>query len=282
MPESLTQLSLPVLAALFVAGMAVLAVVRGVLRLIRGMVRLVIGLAVGTYVFLKAPEWLAGMTPNPSSALLGGLSLVGGALGHLGSGVILGKLLGDGEAATAGGEGLSAGKSVLLSLLPSGVLMWIGGVVLRLTGSLNGMAQLDQGVEAVYRPWLTQARAVLSQGAVGNLFNALDPVTSPEVVRLCEILVTYRDPARWKSVKGDPALSQVLNHPKFRRLLDDREVKHAVAHSNYARLFTLPEVRAAARDPELANALRTLRPPEVRRAEPLASTSALRPLTSDL
>lgn len=267
MPESLTHLSLPMLAALFVAGMAVLAVARGALRLIRGIVRLAIGFAAGTYVFLKAPEWLGGSVPNPSAALLGGLSFLGGAAGHLTSGLVLEKLLGGIEGAQAAGQKMSAGKSILLSLLPSGLLMWIGGVVLRLTGSLSGMAQMDQGPESAVRPWLNQARTVLSQGMVGKIFNALDPVTSPEVVRLCEILVTYRDPARWKTIKGDPALSAVLNHPKFRRLLDDREVKHAVAHSNYARLFTLPEVRAAAQDPDLQQALRSLRQPEVRRAE---------------
>lgn len=267
MPEALTHLSLPVLAAVFAAGMAVLALVRGVLRLIRGMLKLAIGFAAGTYVFLKAPEWLGSAVPNPSGALLGGLSFAGGALGHLGSGAVLEKLLGGMEGAPAAGGKLSAGQSVLLSLLPSGMLMWIGGVLLRLTGSLSGMAQLDQGPEAVARPWLDQARAALSQGKVGQVFNFLDPVTSPEVIRLCEILVTYRDPARWKSVKADPGLGTVLQHPKFRRLLDDREVKYAVAHSNYARLFTLPEVRAAAEDPGLAQALRALKPPEVRRAE---------------
>jgi hypothetical protein len=269
MPEFLTNLSLPALAALFAGGMAVLAVARGVLRLIRGMLKLAIGFAAGTFVFLKAPEWLGGTVPNPSAALLGGLSFVGGAAGHLTSGLVLEKLLGGIESAQASGESLSKGKSMLLSLLPSGVLMWIGGVLLRLTGSLSGMAQMDQGPEAAARPWLTQARTFLSQGAIGSVFNALDPVTSPEVVRLCEILVAYRDPARWKSVKGDPALRAVLNHPKFRRLLDDREVKHAVAHSNYARLFTLPEVRAAAADPELEQALRSLHAPEVRRAAPV-------------
>lgn len=270
MPEFLTHLSLPVLAAIFAGGMAVLAIARGVLRLIRGMLKLVIGFAAGTYVFLKAPEWLGGAVPNPSAALLGGLSFLGGAVGHLTSGFALEKVLGGLDTAQASGATMTKGKAVLLSLLPSGVLMWIGGVLLRLTGSLSGMAQVDQGPEATVRPWLAQARAVLSQGVVGSVFNALDPVTTPEVVRLCEILVTYRDPGRWKSVKGDPALRAVLDHPKFRRLLDDHDVKKAVAFSNYARLFTLPEVRDAAEDPELSEALRSLRRPEVRRAEPVA------------
>lgn len=269
MPETLSSYSLPVLAGVFVAGMAVLAVARGALRLIRGILKLAIGFAVGTYVFFKAPEWLGAAGQSTSGALQAGLSFVGGALGHLGSGRVLEWLLGGMESVQAQGAKMSAGKSILLSLLPSGALLWMGGVVLRLTGSLSGMAYVDQGADAVARPWLAQARAALSQGPVGALFNRLDPVTSPEVVRLCEILVTYRDPARWKSVKTDRSLHQVLNNPKFRRLLDDREVKHAVAHSNYARLFTLPEVRAAAADPELASALRSLKPPETRRAEPV-------------
>jgi len=266
MPENLSSLSLPALAAIFAGIMAVLAMARGVLRLIRGMLKLAIGVAAGAFVFLKAPEWLAGVMPNPSASMLGGLGLLGGAAGHLTSGFVLEKLLGGLDSVQASGQGFSKGKAALLSLLPSGLLLWVGGVLLRLTGSLSGLAQVDQG-PSVPPAWLSQARAGLSQGVVGNIFNALDPVTSPETVRLCEILVTYRDPARWKSVQGDPALRTVLQHPKFRRLLDDREVKHAVAHSNHARLLTLPEVRTAASDPGLAEALRTVRPPEVRRAE---------------
>jgi hypothetical protein len=146
--------------------------------------------------------------------------------------------------------------------------MWAGGVLLRLTGSLSGIAQLDHGTTTP-PAWLAQTRAALSQGVVGRAFNFLDPVTSPEVVRLCEILVTYRDPVRWKSVKSDPSMQLVVQQPAFRRLLDDREVKFAVGHSNYARLFTLPEVRNAATDPALASALQSVHQPEVRRAEPV-------------
>lgn len=256
------------LAGLFVAVMAVLAVVRGVLRLIRGMLKLAIGFALGVYVFLKAPEWLDASVANPSTALLGGLSVVAGVIGHVGSGFALEKVLGGLDSAQATGRSMSMGKAVLLSLLPSGALIWMAGVLLRLGGSFNGMAQVDLGAEAA-RPWLAEARAFLNQGAVGRVFNVLDPVTPPEVAHLCELLVAYRDPAHWKAVKADPSLQTVLNHAKFRRLLNDREVKFVVAHSNYARLLTLPEVRTAAEDPDLAAALRSARLSEVRRAEPV-------------
>jgi hypothetical protein len=269
MTEALNQISLPVVAGLIALAMAVLAVVRGVMRLMLGMLRLVVGCAVGAWVFFNAPEWLSEVAPNPSSSLLGGLGIAGGVLGHLASGMVLGRLLGGGDAGPGGGPSMSKGRSVVLSLLPTGILLWLGGMALRFTGTLSGLAGLDHGPEAAVRPWLAEARQFLNQGKVGAIFDVFDPVTPPEVVRLCEILVMYRDPARWQSVKGDPALRTVLRHPKFQRLLDDREVKHAVAHSHYARLFTRPEVRAAARDPELAQALRSLPAPEVRRAEPV-------------
>lgn len=265
-PEWLSQFSLPAVAAGFAGVMAVLAIVRGILRLIRTMLALAVGFAAGTYVFLHAPEWLHGVWENPSGKALAAMSVIGGAVGHLGSGFLFGKLLGGLDSAQAAGQAISKPKAALISLLPSGVLMWLGGIFVRLTGALSGMEHVDEG-KAASPPWLAQARAALSQGVVGQFFNFTDPVTSPEATRLCEILVTYRDSSRWKTVKRDPAFSAVLNHPTFRRLLDDREVRHAVAHSNYARLFTLPEVRAAAADPDLAKALRSLPAPEIRRAE---------------
>lgn len=269
MPEIPGHIPLPVLVGLFAVAMAVLAMLRGILRLILSVLKLALGVAAGAFVFLKAPEWLGSTVPNPSATMLGGMSLLGGAAGHFSSGFILEKLLGGMESTGATGESLSKSKIALLSLVPSSLLMWAGGVLLRLTGSLSGIAQLDHGTTATPPAWLTQTRAALSQGVVGRAFNFLDPVTSPEVVRLCEILVTYRDPVRWKSVKNDPSMQLVVHQPAFQRLLDDREVKFAVGHSNYARLFTLPEVRDAATDPALASALQSVHQPEVRRAEPV-------------
>ncbi len=266
--DTVSQLSLPALGALFVGGMAVLAISRGVLRLIRGVAALAIGLVVGTVVFLQAPTYLAGVVDNPSGKLLAGLSVIGGALGHLGSRFTLGKLLGGLDAAAAAGQTLSKGKAALISLLPSGFLMWAGGIFIRLTGSLSGMEHLDEGKAGDW-PWLAQARQVLSQGTLGRIFNATDPVTSPETLRLCEILVSYRVDERFQKVRKDPDFQGIVTHPLFQRLLKDREVRHAVAHSNYARLLTLPEIRAAVADPTLARELRALPEERIVRAEPV-------------
>src|SRR5690606_2712140 len=102
-----------------------------------------------------------------------------------------------------------------------------------------------------------------------RLFNATDPLTSPETVRLCEILVSYRVADRWQQVRTDPAFRGVIQHPTFQRLLRDREVREAVAHSNYARLLTLPEIRSAADEPSLVRELRALPHEPILRAEPV-------------
>ena len=260
--------SLPVLAAVFAGIVAVWAVVRGIFRLLRGMVALAIGFVAGTIVFLKAPGWLHGTVENPSGWLLGGLSMVAGAVGHLGSRAALGSLFGALDTAQAAGEGVSKGKAVLLSLLPSGFLMWAGGIVLRLTGAVSGIAHADGSHASGDQPWLAQARQALSSGVVGRLLNATDPVTSPAQVRLAEILIAMRDSARWPEVRRDPALKAVLTHPKVQRLMNDREVKKAVSFANYTGLLTLPELKEAAEDPTLKAALLALPAAPVRRALP--------------
>jgi hypothetical protein len=266
MPDSLTHFSLPLLAFLFVGMMALLAVVRGVLRLFRLMIALAIGFTVGTIVFFHAPAWLQGVAPDLSGQWTAALSLLGGALGHFGSWFSLNHLLGAVDTAKAAGEHIPKGRAALLSLLPSGLMIWIGGVVIRLAGSLSGMAHVDDARSSNWK-WLARARETLSQGAVGHFFNLTDPLTSTEQVRLCEILVAYRESDRWRTVRHDAHLQVVLSHPKFKRLLEDREVRRAVAFSNYPRLLTLREVRQAADDPALAKALRSMPEPEVRRAE---------------
>lgn len=248
--------------------MIVLAITRGILRLIRGVAALACGLIAGTLIFLKAPPYLESLGISPSWKWLAGLSFVGGAIGHLGSQFVLGKLLHILGLAQAAGLSLSKGKAALASLLPTGFLVWAGGILVRLTGSLSGMEHLDGG-QAGDSPWLARARETLSQGMLGGFFNATDPLTSPETLRLCEILVTYRVNDRFQQLKSDPQFRTVISHPAVQRLLKDREVRLAVAQSNYPRLLTLPEVRAAAGLPDLAKALRALPEPPIPKAEPV-------------
>jgi hypothetical protein len=159
-------------------------------------------------------------------------------------------------------------RAALLSLVPSMAVMWAAGVVVRVAGSLSGMAHIDRGGGGG-APWLARAGEALSGGVIGRFFEVADPVASLERRRLCELLVSYREAGRWDRVRRDPRFEEAVSHPKFRRLLEDRDVRRAVSFSDYARLFTLAEVREAAADRSLGAALRRLPEPEVRRAEPV-------------
>jgi hypothetical protein len=78
--------------------------------------------------------------------------------------------------------------------------------------------------------------------------------------------VAYRVHEHADRLERRAGYAKLISHPHFQRLLNDREVKRAIAFGDHARLLTLPEVKAAARDPEILEALAELPEPEVRRA----------------
>jgi hypothetical protein len=115
-------------------------------------------------------------------------------------------------------------------------------------------------------PWLARVHMWLGSGPAGRILDATDPFVDRSALRLCEVLVAYRVHEHADRLERRPGYSKLISHPRFRRLLNDRDVKRAIAYGDHARLLTLPEVRAAARDPEILDALERLPEPEVRRA----------------
>ncbi len=250
----------------FLGLMALLAIVRGVLRLFRAMITLGLAFAAGTLVFIKGPDLLKGIVENPSGQLLAGLSFIAGGIAHLGSGFTLNKILGGLDAAQVAGQNFSKLKAAALSLLPSGFFLWAGGILVRLTGSASGLAHAD-AAQGGSEPWLAQLRDSISSGVLGRMYNATDPFTTDTATRLCQVLVDYRVHDRIDQLARDPRYKALFADPHFRRLLNDKQVKHAVAFRDFTRLLTLAEVRDAAADPALAKIVADLPQPEVRRAE---------------
>ncbi|MGI8603970.1 MAG: hypothetical protein ACR2OZ_13375 [Verrucomicrobiales bacterium] len=260
------NLSLAGLALAFIILMAAWAVVRGAVKLVLAMITLGIGFAVGTWAFIHAPTWLEGMVELPSGRLLAAISIIAGAVGHLGSRYVIRKL--SPSFVSEPGRKMSSLKAVLLSLLPSVCFLWIAGTLLRLGGSMSGLAHIDEKKVGT-RSWLVAARQSLSSGFAGKFFEATDPITKATAVRLCEVLVNLRVHEHHQHLRGRPDYQRLLAQPNFQRLVNDREVKRAIAFSDYARLLTLPEVRVAAQDRQIASALAGLPDMEVRRAERL-------------
>ena len=161
-PYHLSPNPAPILILAVVGVMALLAVMRGVLRLIRTMVALAIGFVAATIIFLNAPEWFQGIAQDVSGKWTAFLSVIGGAVGHLGSSFALNRVLGGIDTPQAAGKHIPKGRAILLSLVPSGLMVWIGGVVIRLAGSLSGMAHADHRDSPDW-DWLVRAQALPEQ-----------------------------------------------------------------------------------------------------------------------
>jgi hypothetical protein len=255
--------SLLIAGLLFAVLMAGWAMVRGIFRILRMTVAFGIGFALGSWAFIEGPHWFRGIIEFPSEKALAGLSVVAGAIGYFGSTFALRKLLGDVPAHAA--RSTTKLTAALLSLLPTGLFVWVAGTMLRLSGSMAGLAHIDDGAGA--RPWLAQVRDSLNTGMIGRLFEATDPFTDDAAVHLCEVLVHFRVHEHADILRTSPHYRPLDANPKFQRLLNDRDVKRAIAFCDYARLLTLREVKETATDPKIAAALAALPRIDVRRAE---------------
>ncbi len=249
-----------------VALLAIFAIARGVLRLVKGVICLGLGFAAGAWAFIHGQEFLGAHFQEPSTKLLIGLSTAAGAVGHLGSKFVADKLMTGLAIAGEAGQGMGKMKAALLSLLPSSFVVWVTGILVRLGGSLTGIAHAETGV-AGESPWLAQLRDGVNSSFVGHLLDATDPISSNATTRLAEILISSRHEETWQRVERDARFAKVLATPAFRRLRNDHDVKRTVARSDYPGLLLLPEVKAAAEDPALKAALDHMPEARVKRAE---------------
>ena len=151
----------------------------------------------------------------------------------------------------------------LLSLLPSGFLLWAVASGLRLTGSVDDLAATDattisqDGTAATLPGFFSRARAAIETSKLGGIFRATDPLASPEDTRLTQFLLIMKDPDAWSQLRNHPQLAKILSHPDVQRLTRDNDVRKYIAHGDYQQLLTLPALEAAAADPEIAPLLRT-------------------------
>jgi hypothetical protein len=229
------------------------------------MVSLAIGLGCGAWVWFDGVRWIDRFVDRPSDRLTGWISLAAVALGALLTHWVW-KRVASGPAESTSPSGPSRLVSALLSLLPSAFFLWAVGIAIRLFGSVSALAWTDQSAAAP-PSWLARAQSMLTSGTLGRIFDATDPFVDRASLRLCEVLVAYRVHEFADRLERRPGYWPLVSHSRFQRLINDREVKRAIAYGDHARLLSLPEVKATARDPEIIEAMAKLPEPEVRRAE---------------
>lgn len=154
--------------------------------------------------------------------------------------------------------GMDGWKGVLLSFIPSGGLLWIASMVLRLVGNLYGM---ESAADVMKGGALnSQAKSMwhsLSQRIDGSMFGKLaeklDPYDIKATANLARLLILWPEGSMWQQLAAQsPATAQALNNPHIVELGYDPEIRKAIEKRDFAGLMQMKKVEAAAQHPDLA------------------------------
>jgi len=245
-----------------VAFLAGLAVARGIVGQILTMISLSVSVLAATYVLHQRTELFGAYAPNMSTDTL--LMLSGGA-------GLLTFFLVKGVVNFAAGFGLlsflasmTGWKAGILSLLPSGVFVWLSTMVLRLVGSVYGLEnasieQLGSGAKSDLGAWIEQMAQKIDRTSLGKITEQLDPYDVRATANLSRLLILWPDGRVWQQLAArGPETVNVLNHPAIIALGADEKVRQAIGLQDFAGLMQLPQVEGAASNPELEPFLKGL------------------------
>lgn len=240
----------------FIAFAAGLAFSRGVVKQLLGAVTLAVSVGAAWYVFRHRVQIFgaAGISITTDRLLM--LSVAAGLLTYflckMGTYFLaafgLLKMLG----------GLDGWKGLIISFLPSGALLWIGSMVLRLVGSLYGMENaaeiVKKGGEVGSQAksfWYSLSQRI-DNSFLGGVAKKLDPYDIKPTANLARLLILWPEGSMWQQLAAQsPATAQALNHPRIVELGYDPVVRKAIDNRDFAGLMQMRKVEDAANHPDL-------------------------------
>jgi len=245
-----------------VAFLAGLAFARGIVKQMLLMVSLGVSVLAGLYIFQHRAEvfgtYGSSMSTNTLLIMSGAAAMLTFFLVRALVNIIAGFGL---LAFLANITGWQAG---LLSLLPSGIMVWLSAMVLRLVGSVYGLEnasiqQSGKGETSDFGAWVEQLAQKIDRTSVGRLVEKLDPYDLRATANLARLLILWPDGRVWQQIaaKG-PETAKALNHPEIAALGRDEKVRQAIQRQDFAGLMQLPQVVKAASNPELEPFLKGL------------------------
>lgn len=240
--------------AAFVAFLAGLAFANGVLRQIMNMVCLAAGVSVAWYCFRHRME-----VYGPSAASMGTdrlvmFSAIAGGIAYVICRVAVQMLSIFGLFKLAG---LAGWRGVFLSLIPSGFMLWVGSMALRLVGNLYGMegaaAVSREGtrIQSTFGEWANAGRRALEKSVIGSMVLTVDPFAMRPTANLARLLIVWPDQRLFPALAANPATGRVFAHPKVAELGYDPAVRKAIEGKDFAGLMQLPQVEKTAAYPDL-------------------------------
>lgn len=242
----------------FAAGVAF---VRGVMQQIMRVLTLAISVGVAYYAFRHRTQFF-GVSQMSTDHLLVLCAAVGLLTYFLCKGGLY-LLAGVGFMRLAGG--VAGWKGMLVSVLPSGVLLWIAALTLRLVGNLEGMESAAEmmkkggALESQAKSWWYSLSQRMDGTPIGKLAVKLDPYDLKATANLARLLILWPEGSMWQRLAlQSPSTAQALNHPRIVELGYDAEVRKAIEQQDFAGLMQMKKVESAANHPDIAPVLRTL------------------------
>ena len=235
----------------FAAG---IAFVKGVMQQIMSVLTFAISVGAGYYVFRhRGPIFGAsGISTDHLLILCVGAGLLTYFVCR--KGLLL--LAGFGFLKLAGG--MNGWKGMLMSFLPSGALLWIGSLVLRLLGNLEGMESAAEmmkkggALESQAKSFLHSLSQRMDGTPFGKLSSKFDPYDLKATANLARLLILWPEGSMWQRLAAQsPATANALNHPLIAALGNDPEVRKAIEKQDFAGLMQMKNVEAAAHHPDL-------------------------------
>jgi hypothetical protein len=154
-------------------------------------------------------------------------------------------------------NGMSGWKGMAMSLLPSGFVLWIATMALRLMGNIYGMegaAALGREgtrITSTFGGWVNDAKRGLEKSSLGSVFLNLDPFAMRPTANLARLLVVWDDKRVWPQLAANPKTGAVFAHPRVAGLGQDAAVRKCIESNDYPGLMQLPQVEKVAQYPDL-------------------------------
>ncbi len=240
----------------FIAFAAGLAFSKGVVKQILGVATLAVSVWAAWYVFMHRAQIFGAagmtMTTNRLMILSGAAGLLTYFLCKVGTYFLaafgLLRLLG----------GLTGWKGLIVSFVPSGALLWIGSMVLRVVGSLYGMENAAEivkkggEIESQGKSIFYSLSQRIDNSFIGGWAKKLDPYDIKPTANLARLLILWPEGTMWQRLaEQSPTTANALNHPKIAELGYDPDVRKAIENKDFAGLMQMRKVEDVANHPDL-------------------------------
>lgn len=154
--------------------------------------------------------------------------------------------------------GLTGWKGLLVSVIPSGGLLWLGSMALRIVGSLYGMENAAEivkkggSIESQAKSVFYSLSQKIDNSIIGGLAKKLDPYDIKPTANLARLLILWPEGTMWQRLaEQSPATANALNHPLIVQLGYDPDVRKAIENKDFAGLMQMRKVENVANHPDL-------------------------------